>query len=383
VYYVTNGQLKPADRRYSSSTFAYDMTLNDTTVVEPCTDAPVMEASALQYDFVPFDKLFSKLTSKAAVDVLGVVTAVSELSSVARKTDGTQLPRREVTLLDGTARTVRLTLWNTLAEEQGAQLAASVSGGKHPVMAVKAVRVSDYNGVSLSTITRSALVVDPQASDMPAAETLRAWYAKEGATITPVEAGAGLANALGSGAAGGGAGGKASRRSLASVEAAPMGSADGKPEWCTLLGCIARIYGDDKSPQESTLWYTACPTCNKKVVANNHGGWSCESCRSEGGCKRRYILKCLLADATSATTVNIFDEQAKILLGCSADELAEKEEKHFKRYLAHAQWERVAIKAKITVESYKDKLTRRVSAVTLAKPDYSAESKALLLALTA
>lgn len=372
VYYVSNGQLKPADRRYSSSTFAYDLTLNETTAVELCTDA-AMEVAALHYDFVPFDKLATKLTSKAAIDVVGVVTAVSELSSVARKTDGMQLPRRELTLLDSTARTVRLTLWNSLAEEVGGQLA----GMAHPVIAVKAVRVSDYNGVSLSTITRSTVAIEP--ADVTAAAALRAWYDKEGATVSPTEAGAGLSNALG----GTGGAGKTQRRSLASVEAAPLGSSDGKAEWCTLLGCIARIYGDEKSPQDSTLWYPACPTCNKKVVATGSGAWNCESCNSVGACKRRFILKCLLADATAATQVNIFDDQAKQLIGCSADELAEKDEQQFKRYLAGVQWQRVAIKAKITVESYKDKLTRRVGAFTLAKPDYAAESKALLAALAA
>ena len=66
---MSNGQLKPADRRYSSSTFAYDMTLNETTAVELCTDA-AMEVAALHYDFVPFDKLATKLSSKAAIDVV-------------------------------------------------------------------------------------------------------------------------------------------------------------------------------------------------------------------------------------------------------------------------------------------------------------------------
>ena len=52
-------------------------------------------------------------------------------------------------------KTVSLTLWNQLAVEQGEQLATMDA----PVVALRGIRVTDYNGVSLSTV-----VLDKQSS---------------------------------------------------------------------------------------------------------------------------------------------------------------------------------------------------------------------------
>ena len=311
------------------------MSLGDNSVVELCTDTE-MVAAALRYEFVPFDALPTKLGSKATVDVLAVVTQVGELGSVARKSDGVTIQKRDITLLDATQRTCKLTLWNSLAEVEGAQLAvrelssrvqtqAGVACSRrltrkfaqalsNPVIALKGVRLSDYNGLSMSTIGRSALALEPQS---PQADALRAWHAKDGATCTTVEVGAGLAGAKGAG------GGKASRRSLAEVSSEAVPSPDAKPEWCTLYGCVIFIAPD------SAMYYPACPQegCNKKVVEDGTGGWRCEACNtSSGACKRRFILRFKAADATAATWVNCFDDQARLMFGCSADELhAEKE----------------------------------------------------------
>ncbi len=36
--------------------------------------------------------------------------------------------------------------------------------------------------------------------------------------------------------------------------------------------------------KQENLWYTACPTCNKKVIESNFGGnssWRCEKCNKD------------------------------------------------------------------------------------------------------
>ncbi len=271
----------------------------------------------------------------------------------------------------------------------------------NPVIAVKGVRLSDYNGISLSTITRSALAVEP---DVPAAKALRDWYAREGASVKPVEAGAGLANARG-----GSGGGKAARRTFAQIEAEPLPATDAKPEWCTLYGSVVFLNADKAS---GSMYYPACPQegCNKKVVENGDGTWRCEACNQSGGCKRRFILRLKVADATAASWVNVFDDQGKQLFGCSADELhAEREavrawtfcltqccarrcslpmrpaqdEALFQRRLKDMQWRPWVLKAKVTADTYKDKTQRRITAVAVNKPDYAAESAALLAAMAA
>jgi len=91
-----------------------------------------------------------------------VVTQVGELGSIRRKSDNTEAQKREVTLLDDSRRTVSLTLWGSFATEQGEQLANMVA----PVIVVRSLRVSDFNGVSIGTVARSLLVVEPTASEL-------------------------------------------------------------------------------------------------------------------------------------------------------------------------------------------------------------------------
>ena len=51
-------------------------------------------------EFVAIDQLAAFVDKKAPVDIVGVVTAVGALGSVKRKTDATELARRDVTLVD-------------------------------------------------------------------------------------------------------------------------------------------------------------------------------------------------------------------------------------------------------------------------------------------
>ncbi len=69
-------------------------------------------------------------------DVIGVATDVSDVTSINTRR-GDTVSKRTLNLLDTTARTIELTLWGKNAEEFNA------SG--NPILAMKAVRVSDFN----------------------------------------------------------------------------------------------------------------------------------------------------------------------------------------------------------------------------------------------
>ena len=242
-----------------------------------------------------------------------------------------------------------------------------------PIVAVKAVKLGDYNGVSLSTLNKSVVVVEPQ---LEAATRLRHWYTTVGATAATTEAGAGL---VGSGGGGGG-GGKSSRKTLSELNDGPPLAPDAKPEWATLHCCVVHIQPD------GTLYYTACPDegCNKKVVQEG-GQWLCESTGKKfPECKRRYILRFKAADSSCAAWVNAYDDQGKQIFGCTADELhAEKETDNasFLRRLKEAAWRPWIMKTKATGDSYNGEVRRRITAVALSKPDYAVESAALLASL--
>jgi replication factor A1 len=95
---------------------------------------------------------------------------------------------------------------------------------------------------------------------------------------------------------------------------------------------------------------------------------------------------CRRPDASGAGWVNAFDDQARQVFGCSADELHAAREGDngaavFARALAEAQWRPWLLKVKTKTEEYNGEARRRITAVAMSRPDYAAESKALLAAM--
>jgi replication factor A1 len=88
----------------------------------------LLSHSTYRGHYAEIDQLPRFINGRGSVDVLGVVTSVGELGSVRRKSDQTEIQRRNITLVDETMKTVELTLWNALAVEQGEQLATMVRG---------------------------------------------------------------------------------------------------------------------------------------------------------------------------------------------------------------------------------------------------------------
>lgn len=64
---------------------------------------------------------------------------------------------------------VRLTLWGRQAENFNA---AGPNADGQPIIAFKGVRVGDFNGRSLSMVSSSSMMVDP---DIGEAHALRGW----------------------------------------------------------------------------------------------------------------------------------------------------------------------------------------------------------------
>ena len=72
-----------------------------------------MAPMALNFNFVEFSNLGAQIGSKVPFDVVGVVKEVGEQGTVKRKSDGTDLFRRDIKLVDSSC--VPSPSWITLA----------------------------------------------------------------------------------------------------------------------------------------------------------------------------------------------------------------------------------------------------------------------------
>ncbi|KAK7347349.1 hypothetical protein VNO80_21879 [Phaseolus coccineus] len=367
VYYISKGTLKVANKQFKTVQNDYEMTLNENSEVEEVAD----EASFVpetKFTFVQIDQLGPYVNKSELVDVIGVVKNVSSTMSIRRKSDNESIPKRDITIADETRKTVVVSLWNDLATNTGQELLDIVD--KSPVVAIKSLRVGDFQGVSLSTISRSVVLVNP---DVPEAKKLRSWYEFEGKDAAM--------DALGSGSS------PTSNNGIRSVytDRVPLSHitsnqslGDTKPAFFSLKGYISFIKPDQ------AMWYRACKTCNKKVTESIGSGYWCEGCqKSDEQCSLRYIMVARVCDTSGEAFISVFNEEAEKIVGCSADDLddlksQEGEDNPYNLKLKQATWVPHLFRVSVSQNEYNNEKRQRITARAVVPVDFAAESRIML-----
>lgn len=218
----------------------------------------------VKYDFVSIDQL-DGVEPNSTCDVIGVVENVGDLGEIITKATQRPVAKRELTIVDQSQMSVRLTLWGKQAEN-------FAGADDKPVIAFKGVKVGDFGGRSLSMFSSSTMIVNP---DIPEAHGIRGWYDNEGtgAQFRSYST-AGLAGGAGAPAGGAAPGANLSeRRTIGQVKDEGLGMSGEKPDYFNTRATVVYI-------KQENLYYTACPSdnCNKKVNQEPDGSWRCEKC---------------------------------------------------------------------------------------------------------
>uniref|UniRef100_I1MT70 Replication protein A subunit n=1 Tax=Glycine max TaxID=3847 RepID=I1MT70_SOYBN len=277
VYYISKGTLKVANKQFKTVQNDYEMTLNENSEVEEVAG----EASFVpetKFNFVQIDQLGPHVNKSELVDVIGIVKNVSSTMTIRRKSDNESIPKRDITIADDTKKTVVVSLWNELATTTGQELLDIVD--KSPVVAIKSLKVGDFQGVSLSTIGKSVVLVNPV---IPEAKNLRSWYDFEGKDAAMDSVGSGSSPTSNNGIRS-----VYTDRVLLSDITSNPSLGDGKPAFFSLRGHISFIKPDQ------AMWYRACKTCNKKVTESVGSGYLCDGCqKSDEQCSLRKLRRSL------------------------------------------------------------------------------------------
>ncbi|PRQ16340.1 putative replication factor A protein [Rosa chinensis] len=365
VYYVSKGALKVANKKFSTVQNDYEMTLNENSEVDEVSNEEAFVPET-KFDFIPIDMLGPHVNSKVLVDVIGVVTNVSPTMSIRRKSDNENIPKRDITIADESKKVVVVSLWNDLATGVGQELLDIAD--QSPVVAIKSLKVGDYQGVSLSTLSRSSIFVNP---DLPEAKRLKSWYDSEGKEVSMASVGSGMSPSANSGAWSM----YSDRISLSYLKDNPSLGED-KPVFFSVKAYISSIKPDQ------TLWYRACKMCNKKVTESLDGGFWCDGCQKNAEeCSLRYILVARAMDATSEVYLSVFNNEAERIIGCSADELDKlRSEEHslYEVKLKQATWVPHVFRVSVSQNEYNNEKRQRITARAAAPLDFAAESKFLL-----
>lgn len=284
-----------AKKQFSTLNNEYELGLEHGTEIEACgAESSIPQMS---YDFVKIADL-DKHEKGSNVDILGVVIEDQGMSEIIAKATGKPTKKREITIADDSNKSVRLTLWDTAAEE--------FDSNGSPVLACKGARVGDFNGRTLSLGGNSTFKRNPE---IPEAQNLQKWYREKGNSSSfDTFSSSGMVGL------GGEVGISPSKMlTLQQAKSEGLGSGD-KPAYFTFRGTVVFI-------RTENFAYPGCPECKKKLLLEE-SGWRCERCmKSFKTPDYRYIVTMSTEDATSQVFINGFDEIGRSLLKMDANEL--------------------------------------------------------------
>ncbi|KAG8954188.1 Replication factor A protein 1 [Tulasnella sp. 424] len=357
VYFVSKARVNIAKKKFGGSTSDFELGLERHTEVEECADAS--NVPEVRYNFVDLGKL-DQTEKDAIIDVLGVVSQVGDLTELTSKA-GKTLTKRDITLVDRSKYSVRMTLWGKQAE--------SFHATNNPVMAFKAVKVGDFGGRTLSMVGTSTYQENP---DIDVAHLLRGWQVYDGE-------GQGASFNSQSGA-GGGAGGAQFRRNELMTLSTVKDSTIGQGDNADFFSCRATIM----FVKPDTVMYTACPAdkCNKKVTQEPNGDWRCEKCdRNYPEPDVRYLMTIHVADHTNQLWLQAFNDVGQAIIGMTAKQLYDIEQDDHTAAQgiierAHSKVFNFSCRAKS--DTWNDQTRIRYGINRVWPLDYAAEGHALL-----
>ncbi|PCH06583.1 hypothetical protein PENOC_023620 [Penicillium occitanis (nom. inval.)] len=301
VYYISSPcRVQIAKKQFSNLNNDYELTFERDTIVEKAEDQD--SVPQVRFNFTAIGDLQS-VEKDTTIDVIGVLKEVGQTSQITSKTTNKPYDKRDLTLVDNTGFSVRLTVWGNLA--------TNFNTLPESVVAFKGVKVSDFGGRSLSLLSSGTFTVDP---DIEEAHRLKGWYDAQGRSDTFASHAS-----ISDGATFGG--GKLDQyKTIAQIREEQLGMSEAA-DFFSLKATIIYIKQDNVS-------YPACPSqdCNKKVSELDPGQWRCEKCdKTYPKPEYRYIMLINVSDHTGQLWLNCFDEVGRLIMGITADELVNME----------------------------------------------------------
>ena len=297
VYYISGCKVRMAQRKLDARASDYEMVIDRDTVIEKAEDDGSVPQVRLNLCNI---QDLQNVEANTIVDVLGVIKEIGPVDSIISKTTQKPFDKRDITLVDDTGYSVRLTLWG--------KQATSFDATEESIVAFKDCKVSDFNGRSLSLLSSGSWSADP---DIPEAHRLKGWYDSMGRTQS-------FLTHKSMSSVGAATGRKDDFKTVRQVKDENLGMGE-QPDYFSLKGTIVAIKQDN-------FCYPSCltdnPPCNKKVTDMGDGTWRCEKCDvTHDRARYRYNLGVMVSDHTGHLWVTCFDDIANVVMGRTADEL--------------------------------------------------------------
>lgn len=362
AYFFSNGQPKQINPRYARPGQELEISMGRDSDVRFCSDDQCL-IPKMTYEFVPIEQL-SSFDANSVVDVIGVVSSLSDVANFTSSRTGQNLNKRTVTLVDQSRSTIELALWG--------ETALNFKGENRQVLALKAARLTEFNGRSLSTGQGTHMEIMP---DVPEAHTLQMWYNSIGQDQPVVS--------LTSSVVGGGFSRSDQFMALGHIKEANLGMGI-KPDYLASRGLLTQIKHD-------VTWnYPSCPGCRKKLLRDDMANrWTCGQCKENNNQETyydtpqyRYILTMQFNDFSGSAWISTFDEEAVKIMGVDAStlfNLKEGDPAAFERAFQDANFKEYNLKLRCKAEMWQEETRNKIN-LTLCSPVNWSKECAIVLA---
>ncbi|KAF8476944.1 hypothetical protein BDZ91DRAFT_687929 [Kalaharituber pfeilii] len=351
VYYVSKCRVVIAKKQFSNITNDYELTFERDTEIEKCEDQN--DVPQLKFNFVPLAEL-SNIQKDGMVDVIGILREVGDVTKILSPKTNKEHKKREIVIADTSEYAVKLALWEANAQNFDAPLES--------VIAFKGVKVSDFNGCSLSMTMSSSMTIEPDIDD---AYKLKGWYDAQGRseTFKSHQALSGIGHASGR---------PENFKNLEQVVQEKLGQGE-VADYYSTKATIVYI-------KQDSFAYPACLSkeCNKKVTQDGDDQWRCERCNVvHPRPQYRYIITISVNDAYHQAWFNCFDDVGRMIMGMSADELealrTSENGDAFHAAFNEANGRTYIFWCRAKPDTYNETTRTRHQVLTASPPNYSAE----------
>ncbi|KAF9216407.1 Replication factor A protein 1 [Podila verticillata] len=351
VYFLSNAKVDFAKKQFSNVKNEYELILQRDSQLIPAPDNA--HVPAVRYNFVNLTNL-SNLNEKDTVDVIAIIKEVGEFTNNISQKTNKPLLKRDLTLVDASGMSTRLTLWGATAESFN-------PGSANPVIAFKGVSVSNYGGKSLNAFGGSTFKLNPEINE---AFELRGWFDQQGHNTNFQSHTSDFK-----------AGGTAPRMT---VDEFTVAAANLNPNEQLNFEVKASIVMMAKA--ETTFHYPACPTkgCNKKVTEDMNQQWRCEKCnQSFPEPDYRYVMRANIGDQSGTAWVQAFNEAGEVITGKKAYDLVTRPGE-VKPTFDQANFKSYIFRCRAKQEVFNDEAKIRYAIIDITPVNWVEESKLLL-----
>ncbi|KAK1970386.1 replication factor-a protein 1 [Colletotrichum eremochloae] len=354
VYYISSPcKVQLAKKQFTNLPNDYELTFERDTVIEKAEDQS--NVPQVRFNFCNIQEL-QEVEKDATVDIIGVLKDVDEVSQIVSKSTGKPYEKRELTLVDDTNYSVRVTIWGKSATNFDAK--------PESVVAFKGTKVSDFGGRSLSLLSSGTMSIDP---DIPDAHRLKGWYDSSGRndTFSSHNNMVSMGNATGR---------KDQDKSILQVKEENLGME--QQDYFNLKATIVYIKQDNFA-------YPACMNegCSKKVTDMGDGTWRCEKCDvSHPKPEYRYIMSVNVCDHTNQLWLSCFDDVGRAIMGMSADQLMalrEEDETKMAQAFEEANCRKLNFRCRAKMDTFGESQRVRYQVMNASPIDYKAEGAKL------